>query len=78
MTSEIERNLRTKDYCIGVIVKSNDINYPEYSKESIAKVFSKAFGHYSNIVFKGGISADEVIKVEGFNSNFKNKRDREF
>ena len=78
LTSEIQQNLRTKDYCIGVIVKSNDINYPEYSKESIAKVFSKAFGHYSNIVFKGGISADEVIKVEGFNSNFKNKRDREF
>ena len=78
LTSEIQQNLRTKDYCIGVIVKSNDINYLEYSKESIAKVFSKAFGHYSNIVFKGGISADQVIKVEGFNSNFKNKRDREF
>lgn len=78
LTTAIEQKLKKLDYCIGIIVKSNDLNYTEYSEKSIAHVFSKAFGNYSNLVFKGGINASQVIKIAAFNSNFKNKRDNAF
>lgn len=63
-SKKIESKLSTgSEYCIGIIVASDDRNYDSYNKEAIANEATKGVANQNDSMFSGKITKDMVLKV---------------
>lgn len=64
------------EYCLGILVSSDDINYDQYNKEVIAIEVTKGIALQNPSMFSNKISKDQVLKVAGYDvrSRVKNKK----
>lgn len=76
-SKKIESKLSTgSEYCIGIIVASDDRNYDSYNKEVIANEATKGVANQNDSMFSGKITKDMVLKVAryGTKRGFKTRQ----
>lgn len=73
-SKKIETKLSTgSEYCIGIIVGTDDINYDSYDKEVIANEATKGVANQNDSMFSGKITKDMILKVAGYGSKSKSR-----
>lgn len=73
-SKKIEAKLSTgSEYCIGIIVGTDDINYDSYDKEVIANEATKGVANQNDSMFSGKITKDMILKVTGYGSKSKSR-----
>lgn len=61
------------EYCLGILVKSNDINYDYYNKKTIAIEVTKGIAEQNPTIFSNKITKDQVLKVAGYDVKSRKK-----
>ena len=73
-SKKIEAKFSTgSEYCIGIIVGTDDINYDSYDKEVIANEATKGVANQNDSMFSGKITKDMILKVAGYGSKSKSR-----
>ena len=73
-SKKIESKFSTgSEYCIGIIVGTDDINYDSYDKEVIANEATKGVANQNDSMFSGKITKDMILKVAGYGSKSKSR-----
>lgn len=73
-SKKIETKLLTgSEYCIGIIVSSDDYNYDSYNKEAIANEATKGVANQNDSMFSGKITKDMILKVANYASRSRSK-----
>lgn len=76
-SKKIEAKLSTgSEYCIGIIVGTDDINYDSYNKEVIANEATKGVTNQNDSMFSGKITKDMILKVADYGSKSKSTSKR--
>jgi len=66
------------EYCIGIIVNSEDRNYESYNKQVIANEATRGIANQNDSMFSGKITKDMILKVANYGAKARRKNREQF